>query len=169
MVYTSFVALGSNIEPKVQHLKQAIQWIGEIQHTKVISQSLVYETVPKGYDNQDDFLNMVVKVETNLRSQDFLHQLQAIEQKLKRVRTIKNGPRTIDLDILTFNEALIETEELTVPHPRLHERAFVLFPFTDVGAEEWIPSLNQNVKTLRDQLPSAEKEDVQIAGQLNEM
>lgn len=164
-----YIALGSNIEPKAGHLQQAIESIGQIDNTTVHEVSNVYQTVPVGYADQDDFLNMVISVSTTYSSESFLKELQAIEKELKRVRKFKNGPRTIDLDILKFGDQTINTKDLTVPHPRLHERAFVLFPFAEVGEEELIPSLNKTVSQLREELPQSEKNDVEILDQLDNL
>lgn len=165
----AYIALGSNIEPKAGHLKQAIESIEQLDSTVVDEISNVYQTVPVGYADQDDFLNMVISVTTTNSSEAFLKELQAIEAELKRVRTIKNGPRTIDLDILKFGDQTINTEDLIVPHPRLHERAFVLFPFAEVGEKESIPTLDKTVSQLRDELPQAEKNDVEILNQLKNL
>lgn len=164
-----YIALGSNIEPKAGHLKHAIESIEQLNNTMIHEVSPVYQTVPVGYAAQDDFLNMVISVSTTNSSEAFLKELQAIEKGLNRVRTIKNGPRTIDLDILKFGDQTINTEDLTVPHPRLHERAFVLFPFAEVGGQELISTLNKTVSQLRNELPSSEKDDVEILDQLENL
>lgn len=164
-----YVALGSNIEPKTGHLKQAIDSIQKIEGTGLKQQSNVYQTVPKGYSDQDDFLNMVVGLETPLTSDELLMELQKIESELKRVRTIKNGPRTIDLDILAYGSEEVNTEDLEVPHPRLQERAFVLFPFAEIAEDFTVPVLNKRVKELRDALSEAEQNDVEVKDSLNNL
>lgn len=107
---------------------------------------------------------MVVHIQTDLSAADLLAFCQSIEQDQKRVRTIKNGPRTIDVDILLIDEKVIDTTDLQVPHPRMHERAFVLCPAADIVDQWQVPHLNKTVSTLRDALPQAEKDDVRVAG-----
>lgn len=163
------IALGSNIEPKIGHLKQAIDSVGQINNTHVVGKSQVYQTVPVGYANQDDFMNMVISVETTLDEHDFLHKLQEIEHNLKRVRTIKNGPRTIDLDVILLEDQKIQTSELEVPHPRMHERAFVLFPLAELAGNALVPTQDKTVNELKEQLPEKDKSDVFIVGNIDEL
>ncbi|MFW3624949.1 2-amino-4-hydroxy-6-hydroxymethyldihydropteridine diphosphokinase [Aerococcus viridans] len=158
------IALGSNIQPRLDHLKNAVTAFKQNEGIKVVATSPIYETVPKGYLDQEDFLNMVMHVQTDLTAADLLAFCQSIEQDQKRVRTIKNGPRTIDVDILLINEEIIDTSDLLVPHPRMHERAFVLCPAADIVGSWQVPGLNKTVSALRDALPQAEKDDVRISG-----
>lgn len=158
------IALGSNIEQRLGHLKNAVAAFKENEEIKVVATSPIYETVPKGYLDQEDFLNMVVHIQTDLTAADLLAFCQSIEQNQKRVRTIKNGPRTIDVDILLIDEKVIDRTDLQVPHPRMHERAFVLCPAADIVGSWQVPILGQAVVSLRDQLPQAEKDDVRISG-----
>lgn len=158
------IALGSNIQPRLDHLKNAVTAFKQNERIKVVATSPIYETVPKGYLDQEDFLNMVVHIQTELSAADLLAFCQSIEQDQKRVRTIKNGPRTIDVDILLIDEEIIDTSDLLVPHPRMHERAFVLCPAADIVGQWQVPHLNKTVSALRDALPQAEKDDVQISG-----
>ncbi|MFW3496175.1 2-amino-4-hydroxy-6-hydroxymethyldihydropteridine diphosphokinase [Aerococcus viridans] len=158
------IALGSNIQPRLDHLKNAVTAFKQNEGIIVVATSPIYETVPKGYLNQEDFLNMVVHIQTDLSAADLLAFCQSIEQDQKRVRTIKNGPRTIDVDILLIDENIIDTSDLQVPHPRMHERAFVLYPAADIVGQWQVPRLNKTVSVLRDALPQAEKDDVQISG-----
>ncbi|AMB97986.1 2-amino-4-hydroxy-6-hydroxymethyldihydropteridine diphosphokinase [Aerococcus urinaeequi] len=158
------IALGSNIQPRLDHLKNAVTAFKQNEGIKVVATSPIYETVPKGYLDQEDFLNMVVHIQTDLTAADLLAFCQSIEQDQKRVRTIKNGPRTIDVDILLIDEEIIDTSDLLVPHPRMHERAFVLCPAADIVGQWQVPHLNKTVSALRDALPQAEKDDVRISG-----
>jgi len=158
------IALGSNIKPRLGHLKNAVTAFKENEAIKVVATSPIYETVPKGYLDQADFLNMVMHIQTDLSAADLLAFCQSIEQNQKRVRTIKNGPRTIDVDILLLDEKVIDTNDLQVPHPRMHERAFVLCPAADIVGSWQVPILGQTVASLRDLLPQAEKDDVRISG-----
>jgi 2-amino-4-hydroxy-6-hydroxymethyldihydropteridine diphosphokinase len=107
---------------------------------------------------------MVIHIQTDLDEDNLLVFCQSIEQDQKRVRTIKNGPRTIDVDILLIDEEIIDTPDLQVPHPRMHERAFVLCPAADIVGTWQVPIIGQSVANLRDQLPQAERDDVRISG-----
>lgn len=114
---------------KYQRRKKAF---GLVPETKVTEVSFVYETEPWGYDQQDNFLNCVMTVETNLSSRALLGVCLGIEAGIGRVRTIKNGPRVIDLDLLFYENETADTPELMLPHPGVKERAFVLYPLHDV-------------------------------------
>src|SRR5699024_4742896 len=99
----------------------------------IVKESSIYETPPVGYTNQGHFLNMFIAVKTSLSAIKLLDVCQCIEQQLGRKREIRFGPRTIDLDILIYNEENIKTDRLIVPHPRMHERAFVLIPLVEIA------------------------------------
>nr|WGD98204.1 2-amino-4-hydroxy-6-hydroxymethyldihydropteridine diphosphokinase [Bacillus safensis] len=132
---TAYIALGSNIGKKETYLKEAVKKLHEHPEVQVELISSIYETAPVGYENQDDFLNMVVKVITSLRPEELLSLTQKIEQELGRTREVRWGPRTADLDILLYNRENIETEQLVVPHPRMYERLFVLVPMSEICPE----------------------------------
>ena len=116
---TAYIALGSNIGKKETYLKEAVKKLHEHPGVQVESISSIYETTPVGYENQDDFLNMAVKISTSLRPEELLSLTQNIEQELGRTREVRWGPRTADLDILLYKRENIETEQLVVPHPRM--------------------------------------------------
>lgn len=132
---TAYIALGSNIGKKETYLKEAIKKLHEHPEVQVELISSIYETAPVGYENQDDFLNMAVKITTSLRPEELLSLTQKIEQELGRTREVRWGPRTADLDILLYNRENIETEQLVVPHPRMYERLFVLVPMSEICPE----------------------------------
>ncbi|MEA1994291.1 MAG: 2-amino-4-hydroxy-6-hydroxymethyldihydropteridine diphosphokinase [Euryarchaeota archaeon] len=142
-----FIGIGSNLGNREEHIARALHFLGK--RCDIIKKSSLYETAPVGYKDQRSFLNGVVKMETALRPEELLHFLQKIEKKLGRIKTIKNGPRTIDLDILFYNDIIIDTEELTVPHPKLHKRLFVLEPFNEIEPEFVHPVLKKTVGELR--------------------
>nr|WP_218628012.1 2-amino-4-hydroxy-6-hydroxymethyldihydropteridine diphosphokinase [Sporosarcina sp. E16_8] len=127
------MSIGSNIGDRYHHLREAVRALHVHEGLTVTSVSSVYETVPVGFTNQADFLNMVVCVETGLAAHDLLEVCKNIEHGLGRIRTIRWGPRTADLDILLYNNDNIKTENLIVPHPRMHERAFVLIPLLEIA------------------------------------
>ncbi|WP_144526110.1 2-amino-4-hydroxy-6-hydroxymethyldihydropteridine diphosphokinase [Bacillus pumilus] len=132
---TAYIALGSNIGKKETYLKEAVKKLHEHPEVQVELISSIYETTPIGYENQDDFLNMAVKISTSLRPNELLALTQKIEQELGRTREVRWGPRTADLDILLYNRENIETEQLVVPHPRMYERLFVLVPMSEICPE----------------------------------
>ncbi|MEH6938392.1 2-amino-4-hydroxy-6-hydroxymethyldihydropteridine diphosphokinase [Bacillus sp. JJ664] len=141
----SYISLGTNIGDRVGFLKRAIQEIGQHESIIVEQVSSIYETDPVGYVDQDSFLNLVMKISTNLTPLQLLEVTQNIEQNLGRKREIHWGPRTIDLDILLYNQENIEVEHLRIPHPRMFERSFVLIPLKEIN-----PSLKVENKLLED-------------------
>lgn len=141
MKHKAFIALGSNLSNPHEQVRQAIDLIGDIPDTVLKKTSSLYETAPVGYVDQPDFVNAVVMVETSLTAMQLFKALQAIELKQGRVRTIKNGPRVIDLDLLLFDEQKIETDELIVPHPRMFEREFVMVPLREIEPQRISPPL----------------------------
>ena len=135
----AYVGLGANIgEPRAQ-LDAAWDAIGRLPQTRAIARSGLYRTAPLGYENQPDFLNCVGKLDTTLDPHALLRNLQKIEQDLGRVRSFRNAPRTIDLDVLLYGDKIVDTRDLVVPHPRMHERAFVLKPLLELDPGVVIP------------------------------
>ena len=132
----SYLSLGSNMGDRVGMLRQAVRLLKEHPAIEVMNISSLYETAPVGFTEQDAFLNMVVQLQTDLTAYELLEICQNIEQTLDRKREIRWGPRTIDLDILLYNQDKFETENLVIPHPRMHERAFVLVPLLELDQKQ---------------------------------
>jgi 2-amino-4-hydroxy-6-hydroxymethyldihydropteridine diphosphokinase len=154
---TAFIAIGSNIPDRYKHVTAAIEFLNQQEKINVIETSSIYETDPVGYTEQDPFLNMVALVHTNLDPHELLKECLNIEAMMGRKRQIRWGPRTVDLDILLYNQENIETEELIVPHPRMMERAFVLVPLLEIASDLSLPSLHDiNILELQ------EKEGVRL-------
>ncbi|MBO5333190.1 MAG: 2-amino-4-hydroxy-6-hydroxymethyldihydropteridine diphosphokinase [Clostridia bacterium] len=128
----AYLGIGTNIGNRIENLQNAICALNLLPLTIVTQVSNVYETDPVGYDDQDDFLNIVVEVETKLNSDNLLGAGLGIEAGLGRIRTIKNGPRVIDIDLLFYGDECKNTETLILPHPRMMERGFVLVPLSDI-------------------------------------
>ncbi len=128
----AYVSIGSNIGDKERHLVLAVENLGSLENTQLKAVSSLYCSAPVGFLAQDDFLNAAVKVETSLEPFELLHGLQQIEADMGRVRTLRWGPRVIDLDIVLFGAIQIDVPELQIPHPRMKERAFVLVPLAEV-------------------------------------
>lgn len=135
MKNTVYLGLGSNVGDRCRHLHEAVLLLQRHYDIEIEDTSSIYETDPVGYTEQDKFLNLVIKISTNLKPHELLQIMQNIERHLGRTREIHWGPRTIDLDILLYNQENIETESLVVPHPRMFERAFVLIPLLEAYDE----------------------------------
>ena len=146
MTHTVYIALGTNLGERLDNLRAAIDALGPDVH--VLAKSHVYETPPWGYEDQPAFLNMVVKADTGLEPDVLLKYLKQLEAELGREKSVRWGPRLIDLDILFYDDLVIDTPPLVIPHPRLHERGFVLVPLADVGAEVVHPVLGEFVWEL---------------------
>lgn len=131
----AYLSLGSNIGNRLEHLQQAVELLNENPSIKALKVSSVYETEPVGLTEQAKFLNIVVNLETTLEATELLSACQSIENKLGRMRKIRWGPRTVDLDILLYNEEHIQLEHLIIPHIRMQERAFVLVPLVEINPE----------------------------------
>ncbi|HEY8364612.1 MAG TPA: 2-amino-4-hydroxy-6-hydroxymethyldihydropteridine diphosphokinase [Haloplasmataceae bacterium] len=129
-----YLSLGSNIGDKFAYINQAIELLNKHQEVDVVRQSSYYETSPVGYLDQDNFINVALEVNTSLEPYALLSLCQEIEKKLKRERTIRFGPRTIDIDILLYDNVVMNDEKLTIPHPRMTERAFVLVPLSELNS-----------------------------------
>ncbi|MDP2904679.1 MAG: 2-amino-4-hydroxy-6-hydroxymethyldihydropteridine diphosphokinase [Candidatus Omnitrophota bacterium] len=129
----AYIGLGSNLGGRRKNILSAIKMIGAILGTRVTKVSTIIETVPVGGPPQGKFLNAVAEIQTNLACRDLLTGLQSIEGRLGRVRGVLNGPRSIDLDILFFNDQTIHEKDLIVPHPRIKERDFVLGPLKEIA------------------------------------
>lgn len=127
-----YVALGSNMGDSLENLHRGIDSFNLIPGTRVLAVSGIYETAPWGYEDQNNFLNCVIRGETSLSPQALLGACLGIEAALGRVREIKNGPRILDADLLLYEDEKILTDELILPHPRMLERAFVMIPLMDV-------------------------------------
>lgn len=143
----AYLSLGSNLGDRVENLAAAVRKL-DAAHTRVLRVSSVYETAPQGKTDQPNFLNIALEVETELSARQLLGHAQSVEQALGRVRKERWGPRIIDLDIVLYGDLTLPDEELTLPHPRMHQRAFVLIPMLEVNPE--LP-LQQYLMALPDQ------------------
>ena len=150
-----YLALGTNLGDRLANLRAAIEALPS--EVKVIAESKVYETPPWGYENQPAFLNMAVKCETKLEPESLLKRLKQLEVQLGREQSFRWGPRLIDIDILFYDNLILNSESLIIPHRRLHERAFVLVPLADIASDFIHPVLKKTIKEL---LASVDVDDI---------
>ncbi len=148
-----FIALGSNLGDRETHLDGAVKAISQLAGCRIVARSPIYETEPLGVVEQPPFLNAVIEIETAIPAETLLQQLLMIEKQHGRQRREKWGPRTLDLDILLFGDQMIRTETLTVPHPRMAERRFVLVPLADLVPELQVPGSKKTVAALLQECP----------------
>ncbi len=149
-----YLSLGSNVGDRSANLDAAIVRLRSLG--EVVAVSFFYETEPIGFSAQPWFLNCAVKLETEKTPKQLLADILELEQQMGRVRAHKNGPRVIDVDILLFGESVIETNGLTIPHPAMHQRRFVLEPLAEIAPEVRHPALNRTIRELRDALPAGQ-------------
>jgi 2-amino-4-hydroxy-6-hydroxymethyldihydropteridine diphosphokinase len=138
-VTAAFIGLGANLGEPRRQVQQAFRELDAIPHTRVVRTSSLYRSAPLGYAEQPSFVNAVAQVETGLPAERLLAELQAIEAAHGRRRSFANAPRTLDLDLLLFGNAILDVPGLKVPHPRMHERAFVLLPLLEIAENVAIP------------------------------
>jgi 2-amino-4-hydroxy-6-hydroxymethyldihydropteridine diphosphokinase len=134
-VTIAYVGLGSNLEDPVKQVREALRELDRLPHTRVVKQSSLYRSAPVGHAAQPDFINAVARLETGLPAERLLAELQNLEARHGRSRSFPNAPRTLDLDVLLFGELEIDAPGLQIPHPRMHERAFVLRPLIEISPE----------------------------------
>ncbi|WP_129595856.1 2-amino-4-hydroxy-6-hydroxymethyldihydropteridine diphosphokinase [Anaerophilus nitritogenes] len=150
----AYLSLGSNLGNKKENIENALKYL-ESESVHIVSVSSYYETEPVGYTDQDWFLNMAIQIETSLNPYELLLYCQEIEQKLKRKRIIRWGPRTIDIDILLYENIYMNDEKLTIPHPRMIERAFVMIPLLEINKDLMIDQ-----KPIKDIVKNMKKEEI---------
>jgi 2-amino-4-hydroxy-6-hydroxymethyldihydropteridine diphosphokinase len=159
LVYISF---GSNLGDRLKNIKLGLQFISCNRSITITKKSSLYETEPVGYENQGWFLNGVIEIKTSVSPHKLLSLLKKVERKLGRKRTIRWGPREIDLDILLYNQKCVDTPSLTIPHPRMHKRGFVLVPLVEIAPQIIHPIFKKSAKQLLAELPDSK--DVKFFG-----
>ena len=145
----AYIAVGSNLANPLNQVTTAFNEIGNMPKSKLIKKSSCYSSSPLGYKDQPDFVNAVVSIETELSHHELLLELQMIEISHKRERSFPNAPRTLDLDILLYGDLRIDEPKLTIPHPRMHERAFVIFPLQEINENISVPPFGDIAKIAR--------------------
>lgn len=151
---TAYIGLGSNIGDKVDIIKKSLEIINQNPNIQVKKLSSFYETEPMEYKNQDWFVNAVAEIETKLSPEDLLDELNEIETEIERIRTIKWGPRNIDIDILYYEQELVATSDLQIPHIRMNARPFVLIPLAEIAEDVKHPILNKTPMEMYEMLYS---------------
>jgi 2-amino-4-hydroxy-6-hydroxymethyldihydropteridine diphosphokinase len=138
-VASAYVGIGSNLDDPAARVRDALVDLAALPGTRLVKRSSLYRTQPQGYAAQPDFVNAVAALDTELAPAELLDRLQAIETNAGRRRSFPNAPRTLDLDLLLYDAYRIDHPGLVVPHPRMHERAFVLVPLVEIAPEVRIP------------------------------
>jgi len=149
MIHTAYIGVGSNIGDKLLNCKNGVMALAERQNTKIKKWSRFYQTEPVDYKNQDWFINGVVKIETDIDAFQLIKELKSIEHAAGRMdNTVRFGPRILDMDILLFDDIVVNSCGLIIPHPRMHKRRFVLKPICDIDPSIVHPVLNQELRYL---------------------
>ena len=147
----AYLSLGSNLGDRRANLRNAI---GKLLNVgQIVAVSSFYETEPVEFTDQPWFLNCAVALQTNLSAEDFLPEIMAIEREMGRQRTQPKGPRTVDIDILLFGKAVLGSAKLTIPHPAMHQRRFVLEPLAEIAPDIQHPVLKKSIREMLQALP----------------
>ncbi len=144
----AFVGIGSNLEQPVRQVEDALAELDHLPQTRVVKRSSLYRSAPVGYSAQPDFVNAVAELETGLAPERLLSGLQELEARHGRKRSFANAPRTLDLDLLLYGNSTLNSPTLKLPHPRMHERAFVLQPLVEIAPGIEIPGLGKASESL---------------------
>ena len=147
-MHTAYIALGSNLGESEDTVRQAINALAGLPQTQLARASSLYRSAPVGHTDQPDFINAVAELSTALAPLDLLAALLALEQQFGRERAFRNAPRTLDLDLLLYDAKIIAEPGLTVPHPRMHQRAFVLAPLVEIAPACVIPGIGSAAEWL---------------------
>ena len=151
--HTAIISMGSNMGDKLENCRRAVSKLNGLDHTAVSARSRFYKTAPVDFLDQDWFVNAVVKIDTQLLPRELLGALQNIQRNAGReYDPIRFGPRIIDLDIIFYDQAIIDTPELVIPHPRMHKRRFVLQPICDIDPAIVHPVFQKDIQSLLRQL-----------------
>jgi 2-amino-4-hydroxy-6-hydroxymethyldihydropteridine diphosphokinase len=148
----AYISIGSNLGDRLEYIREAIKMMKQSKDIEICKASSVYETEPKGYKDQPHFLNMALELETALEPLNLLELLLNIESQMGRERYQRWGPRNIDLDLLLYDDIILNSDKLTLPHPRMHQRGFVLVPLAEIAPKLVHPLLKKSVERLLEEL-----------------
>lgn len=149
---TAYISIGSNLGDRLGYIREAIAKMEQSQKIEIRRASSVYETEPVGHKEQPCFLNAVLELKTTLEPLNLLEHLSGVENQMGRERDQAWGPRNIDLDLLLYDDVVINSDRLTLPHPRVHQRRFVLVPLAEIAPKVVHPSLKKTVEKLLEEL-----------------
>jgi 2-amino-4-hydroxy-6-hydroxymethyldihydropteridine diphosphokinase len=155
---TAFVALGANLDGPAQHVTRALRELDSLPQSRVVRRSSLYRTAAVGGPQQPDYVNAVAEIDTTLEPGPLLDAMLALEQEHGRRRSVPNAPRTLDLDLLLYGDRSLDEAGLTLPHPRLHERAFVLVPLAQIAPDAMVPGRGR----VRDLLGRVDRSGVEM-------
>jgi 2-amino-4-hydroxy-6-hydroxymethyldihydropteridine diphosphokinase len=147
-VTLAYIGIGSNLDEPRSQVERAFDELARLPRTRLLARSSLYRSAPLGYAAQPQFVNALAALDTALPARELLRELQALERQHARERSFPNAPRTLDLDLLLFGEARIDEPGLQVPHPRMHERAFVLAPLVEIAPQALIPGRGSAAERL---------------------
>jgi 2-amino-4-hydroxy-6-hydroxymethyldihydropteridine diphosphokinase len=156
--HIAYISVGSNMGDRLQNCRKGIEALTEADNSRILAQSCIYKTEPVDYEDQNWFVNMVVKLETAFDPFKLLDHIEQIQRAAGRIRdSIRFGPRILDLDIILYDDRIIESERLVVPHPRMHKRRFVLKPICDINPSVIHPVLKKEMQILLEELGAEEQ------------
>lgn len=161
----ALISLGSNMGDRAQILRGALEALQALGDCKLVCASALYETKPWGYKDQDDFLNQACVLQTALKPLDLLDRMQEIERRFHRKRHFRYGPRTLDLDLIAYDEMKLESQRLTLPHPHASERAFVLVPLNEITPDSCLTHGGSSIRELLQALPQSALSEVEAYAQ----
>ncbi len=147
-----YLGIGSNIEPRIQHIYRCLELLGQNSSIHILQKAFIYESDPVDCVSKDKFLNTVISIQTLLSPAELYQTIMVVEGQFYRNRKVFNGPRQMDIDILTYNDIVYQDSNLNIPHPRMHLRRFVLKPFRDIAPTWQHPILHKNVQLLLSEL-----------------
>jgi 2-amino-4-hydroxy-6-hydroxymethyldihydropteridine diphosphokinase len=157
-LHIAYISAGSNMGARLQNCRKGIEALTEADNSRILAQSRIYKTEPVDYEDQNWFVNMMIKLETALDPFQLLDHIEHIQRAAGRIKdSIRFGPRILDLDIILYDDKIIESDRLVVPHPRMHKRRFVLKPICDIDPAVIHPVLKKEMQILLEELGAEEQ------------